>query len=102
MKGDDGERAVYLSAEMVLVLEDGVVVGIHTNSIGKHLLLVIEKTVSAEIVGEVDALVNDSGAAAVHSGRTITGDAGRRASHFTHCRNQPKNGVPAGALIVRG
>lgn len=77
---------------MVLVLENGVVVGIHTNSIGEHLLLVIKKGVSAEIVSEVNTLVNDSGAAAVDASDTISGDAGRRASHFTRSRNQGKKG----------
>lgn len=90
MEGNDGERVVYLSAEVVLVLENGVVVSVHTNSIGEHLLLVIEKSVSAEIVGEVDALVNDSGATAIYAGRSIAGDAGRRASHFTHSTDQTK------------
>lgn len=90
MEGNDGERVVYLSAEVVLVLENGVVVSVHTNSIGEHLLLVIEKSVSAEIVGEVDALVNDSGATAIYAGHSIAGDAGRRASHFTHSTDQTK------------
>lgn len=42
---------------MMFVLENSIVVSIHTNTIREHLFLVIEKSVSAEIVSIIDALV---------------------------------------------
>ena len=42
---------------MVLVLENGVVVGVHPNAVAEHLLLVVEEAIGAEIVGEINALV---------------------------------------------
>lgn len=43
---------------MVLVVGDGVVVGIHADTVGEHLLLVVEEGVGAEVVGVVHALVH--------------------------------------------
>lgn len=54
---------------MVLVLENGVVVGVHPNAVAEHLLLVVEEAIGAEIVGEINALVYDAvggGGAASH------------------------------------
>lgn len=54
---------------MVFILENGVVVGVHSNAVAEHLLLVVEETIGAEIVGEIDALVHDAvrgGGAASH------------------------------------
>lgn len=43
---------------MVLVVGDGVVVGIHADTVGEHLLLVVEEGVGAEVVGVVHTLVH--------------------------------------------
>lgn len=42
----------------MLVVGDGVVVGIHADTVGEHLLLVVEEGVGAEVVGVVHALVH--------------------------------------------
>ena len=49
---------------MVLVLEDGVVVSVHADTIGEHLLLVVEEGVGAEVIGKVDAFIHRSAAIA--------------------------------------
>lgn len=54
---------------MMLVLENGVVIGVHPNAVAKHLLLVVEEAIGAEIVGEINALVHGAvggGCAASH------------------------------------
>lgn len=76
---------------MVLVLEDGVVVSVHADAIGEHLLLVVEEGVGAEVVREVDALVHrrrgaGAGAAAAAAAdavgaRTVAGGAIPEAAH---------------------
>lgn len=72
---------------MVLVLEDGVVVSVHADAIGEHLLLVVEEGVGAKVVREVDALVHRRrGAAAAAAAdavgaRTVAGRAIPEAAH---------------------
>lgn len=70
---------------MVLVLEDGVVVSVHADAIGEHLLLVVEEGVGAKVVREVDALVHRRrGAAAAADAvgaRTVAGRAIPEAAH---------------------
>lgn len=71
---------------MVLVLEDGVVVSVHADAIGEHLLLVVEEGVGAKVVREVDALVHRRrGAAAATAdavgARTVAGGAIPEAAH---------------------
>lgn len=74
---------------MVLVLEDGVVVSVHADAIGEHLLLVVEEGVGAKVVREVDALVHRRrGAAAAAAAtadavgaRTVAGGAIPEAAH---------------------
>lgn len=69
---------------MVLVLEDGVVVSVHADAIGEHLLLVVEEGVGAKVVREVDALVHRRrGAAAADAvgARTVAGGAIPEAAH---------------------
>lgn len=65
---------IYLSKEMAFVLENGVEVSVHANTIREHLLLVIKKGVGAEIVGKIDTLVN-GGAATIAACRTVSGNA---------------------------
>lgn len=57
--------------EVVLVLKNGVVVSVHANSIGEHLLLVVEKGVGAEVIGKVDALVHRRSTVAAIAGATL-------------------------------
>lgn len=67
---------------MVLVLEDGVVVSVHADAIGEHLLLVVEEGVGAKVVREVDALVHRRrGAADAVGARTVAGRAIPEAAH---------------------
>lgn len=73
---------LYLVAEVGLVLKDGVVVSIHTDAVREHFLLVEEEGVGAEVVGEVDALVN-SGATPTGSARRLIELAICRAPHLT-------------------
>lgn len=45
----------------MLVLKNGIKVSVHANSVTEHLLLVIEKGVSAEILSKIDALIDLQG-----------------------------------------
>lgn len=56
---EEEEEGLDLSLEMVLVLEDGIEVGVHADTVGEHLLLVVQVRVRAEVVGEVDVLVHN-------------------------------------------
>ena len=67
-----------LVTEMVLVLEHGVVVGVHADAVGEHLLLVVEVRVCAEVVGEVDTLVNGRSAAGASGVAVPSAPHGRR------------------------
>lgn len=62
---------LYLAMEVVLILENGVVVSVHANSIGEHLLLVVKKGVGAEVVGEVDAFVHRHAAVSAIAGAAL-------------------------------
>lgn len=48
--------------EVVFVFKNGIEVSVHANTVGEHLLLVVEEGVGAEVLGIVDVFV-DSGAA---------------------------------------
>lgn len=72
----------YLVAKVDLVLKDRVVVSIHTDAVREHFLLVEEEGVCAEVVGEVDALV-DGGPTPTGSARRLIEWAICRASHLT-------------------
>lgn len=63
--------SIYLSREVMFVLENSIIVSVHTNTIREHLFLVVEKGVSAEIVSKIDALVDV----------VVGDDAIRRATH---------------------
>lgn len=63
----------------MLVLEDGVVVSVHADAIGEHLLLVVEKGVGAEVIREVDTLVHRRHAS--EGARAVTGGAIPEAAH---------------------
>jgi hypothetical protein len=56
------KRERYLSLEVMLVLEDGVVVSVHADSVREHLLLVVQKRIGAEILREIHAFVHHRGA----------------------------------------
>ena len=43
---------------MVLVARDSVEVRVHTHPVGKHLFLVVQISIGAEVVSEIDSLVN--------------------------------------------
>ncbi|KAH7854027.1 hypothetical protein Vadar_009285 [Vaccinium darrowii] len=45
----------------MFILKNGVEVSVHADSVAEHLFLVVEKGVGAEVVGEIDSLI-DSGA----------------------------------------
>lgn len=63
------KKIVYLPLEMVFILENGVVVGVHPNAVAEHLFLVVEEAIGAEIVSEINALVHGAvrgGGAASH------------------------------------
>lgn len=49
---------------MVFVLENRVVISVHSNTVGEHFFLVVEKGVCAEIIGEIDSLVDGNAAIA--------------------------------------
>lgn len=49
---------------MVFIVENRVVVSVHSNSVGEHLFLVVKKSVCAEVVGEVDFFVHGTPAIA--------------------------------------
>lgn len=55
-------EALYLINKMGFVSEDGIVISIHTNTVRKHLFLVIKKGVSAEIVCKINFFVNNGSA----------------------------------------
>ena len=57
----------------MFVVENGVVIRIHANSVAEHLLLVVEEAVCAEIVGEIHALIH--GRAAVDGSGALSGEA---------------------------
>lgn len=61
--GGEGGKSSNLSGKVMLVLENGVVIRVHANAVGEHVLLMVEKGVSAEIVGEIDVLVHRRGGA---------------------------------------
>lgn len=68
--------------EVVLVLKNSVVVSVHANSIGEHLLLVVKKGVGAEVIGKVDAFVHRRSTVAAIAGTTfVTYDAVCVAAH---------------------
>lgn len=67
------------SLEVVLVLEDGVKVRVHADAVGKHLFLMVEERVSAEVVSKVNLLVH-GGARGIPSLRRSTRSI-RSASH---------------------
>lgn len=69
----------YLSLEVMLVLEDGVEVSVHADSIREHLLLVVEEGIGAEIIREIHALVH-RGSVSVPAH-----DAVLVAPHVAHC-----------------
>lgn len=59
----------------MLVLKNGVEVSVHANAIGKHILLVVEEGIGAEVLSIIDALVD---------GRNTPGNGGVcRAAHRT-------------------
>jgi len=60
------------------VVEDGVEVSVHANTIGEHLLLVIEESIGAEVIGVVNVFGN--------RGASATGNGVCRGSHLTHSR----------------
>ena len=62
---------LYLAMEVVLVLENGVVVSVHANSIGELLLLVVEEGVGAEVVGEVNAFLHRGAASVAIAGAAL-------------------------------
>lgn len=52
---------------MVFVLENGIIVSVHPYAVAEHILLVVEESVSAEIVGKVGGLVNGAiGGGGIH------------------------------------
>lgn len=51
-------KETNLSSEVMLVLKNGMEVSVHANSVTEHLLLVIQKGVSAEILSKIDALID--------------------------------------------
>ena len=61
----------------MLVLEYGIEISVHANPIGKHLLLVVEKSIGAEVICKINAFVNGGGPAA--------NDSVFGAPHVTHC-----------------
>jgi len=63
---------------VVFVLKDGVEVSVHANTIGEHLLLVVEEGIGAEVIGVVNVF-GDRGA-------STTWDSVCRGSHVTHTR----------------
>lgn len=70
---------------MVLVLEDGVEISVHANSVREHLLLVIKKGVGAKILSEIHILV-DHGGTAIVGGASAADDVVWEA---THVRSKP-------------
>lgn len=53
----------YLSLEMMLVLKNSIVISVHTDSITKHLFLVVKESVSAEVIGKISSFIHRSIAA---------------------------------------
>ena len=64
-------KIAYLSFEVMLVLEDGVVVSVHADTIREHLLLVVEKSVGTEVLCKIQFLVHHRH----RSSSSITGSA---------------------------
>ncbi|KAB2618510.1 protein arginine N-methyltransferase PRMT10-like [Pyrus ussuriensis x Pyrus communis] len=62
---------LYLAMEVVLVLENGVVVSVHADSIGELLLLVVAEGIGAEVVGEVDAFLHQGAASVTIAGAAL-------------------------------
>ncbi|KAB2632958.1 protein arginine N-methyltransferase PRMT10-like [Pyrus ussuriensis x Pyrus communis] len=62
---------LYLAMEVVLVLENGVVVSVHADSIGELLLLVVAKGIGADVVGEVDAFLHQGAANVAIAGAAL-------------------------------
>ncbi|KAB2635944.1 protein arginine N-methyltransferase PRMT10-like [Pyrus ussuriensis x Pyrus communis] len=62
---------LYLAMEVVLVLENGVVVSVHADSIGKLLLLVVVEGIGAEVVGEVDAFLQQGASSVTIAGAAL-------------------------------
>lgn len=56
--------------EVVFVLKNGIIISVHADSIGKHLFLVIEKGIGAEILSEINVLV-DEGCSSIATGSTV-------------------------------
>lgn len=86
---------------MVFVLKNGVVVGVHADSVGEHLLLVVEESISTEVISEIHTFV-DCGT----SGSATTADARRYdavcvASHgfLVRERERERDGFRATSLI---
>lgn len=57
----------------MFVPKNGVEVSVHADSIAEHLLLVEEEGVGAEVVGEIDVLIN--GGAAIAGTGAVAGNA---------------------------
>ncbi|KAB2607394.1 protein arginine N-methyltransferase PRMT10-like [Pyrus ussuriensis x Pyrus communis] len=62
---------LYLAMEVVLVLENGIVVNVHADSIGKLLLLVVVEGIGAEVVGEVDAFLHQGATSVAIAGAAL-------------------------------
>lgn len=61
---------------MVLVLENGIEIGIHPDAVAEHILLVVEKAISAEIVSKISSLVHYTvGGGAAHCYKFLPSDA---------------------------
>lgn len=80
-EGKPQGQGAYLSKEMGLVLNDGVKVSIHANSVREHLLLVVKKGVGAKILSEINSLV-DHRSTAIAGGASATYDAVSEAPHL--------------------
>lgn len=66
-------KNVYLPLELGFVVENSVVVSIHSHAVGEHLLLVVEETIGAEIVGKIYTLVDGA----------VCGGAATAAAHYS-------------------
>lgn len=68
----------------MLVLEDRVVVSVHTDTIRKHLLLVIEKGIGAEILRKIHLLVHRRSSSIIGGASVPSNDAVFVATHVGH------------------